>query len=147
VIKKTSIFFFACLILSGKLGKQSLRFHTSVTFFFGITVFLYQDENPVHHMIHWRQFCASLNSLPRKHYIFADTLDTCIGSTHEACEETEDERVSIDWELGAPVLRGLGLDRSACVARTATRLHTRVSIRSACVARTGTRTNRVEVNI
>jgi hypothetical protein len=36
---KTLIFFFAFLLLSGKLGKQSLRFRASKTFFFGITVF------------------------------------------------------------------------------------------------------------
>jgi hypothetical protein len=64
--KKTSIFFFAFLVLSDKLGKPSLRFRTAlITFFFYITVFLYQDKNPVDHMIHWRQLlcfpdhCAS----------------------------------------------------------------------------------------
>ena len=96
--KKNLDFLFCFLILSGKLGKQSLRFHTSITFFFGITVFLYLNENPVHHIIHWRQFCTSLTSIPRKHCIFADTLDTCIGRTHEAWEETEDECVSIHSE-------------------------------------------------
>jgi len=37
--KKPLIFFFAFLVLRGKLGKQSLRFG-------GITVFLYQNKNP-----------------------------------------------------------------------------------------------------
>jgi hypothetical protein len=50
------------LFLSAKLGRQSLRFRAAKTFFFGIPVFLYQDGNPVHHMIHWRQFCPSLIS-------------------------------------------------------------------------------------
>jgi hypothetical protein len=48
--------------LRGKLGKQSLRVRAAITFFFGITVFVYQNENPVDHMIHGRQFCASQNS-------------------------------------------------------------------------------------
>jgi hypothetical protein len=47
--------------LSGKLGKQSLRFRAAKTFFFGITIFLYQNKNPVAHLSHCRQFCASLN--------------------------------------------------------------------------------------
>ena len=58
--KKLLIFFFSFLLLSGELGKQSLRFRAAITFFFGITLFLYQDQNPVDHMSHWRQFCASL---------------------------------------------------------------------------------------
>jgi hypothetical protein len=37
--------FFCFLVLSGKLGKQSLRFRAAIYFFFGITVFLYQNEN------------------------------------------------------------------------------------------------------
>jgi hypothetical protein len=45
----------------GKLGKQSLRFRTAKTFFFVITFFLYQNENPVAQMGHGRQFYASLN--------------------------------------------------------------------------------------
>jgi hypothetical protein len=32
--------------LSGKLGRQSLRFRAAKTFFFGITFFLYQNGNP-----------------------------------------------------------------------------------------------------
>jgi hypothetical protein len=57
--KKTLIFFFAFHALSGKLG--NLRFRAAKTFFFDHTFFLYQDENPVHHMIHWKQFSAFLN--------------------------------------------------------------------------------------
>ena len=37
------IFFFAFLVLSGKLGKQSLRFRTTMTFFFGITDLLMRN--------------------------------------------------------------------------------------------------------
>jgi hypothetical protein len=48
--------------LSGKLGQQSSRFRTAKTFFFGITVFLYKNENPGDHVIHWRQFYTSLNN-------------------------------------------------------------------------------------
>jgi hypothetical protein len=59
--KKTLIFFFAFPVLSGKFGNQSLRFRVAKTFFFGITIFLYQNKNPVAHLSHWRQFCASLN--------------------------------------------------------------------------------------
>ena len=59
--KKTLIFFFAFPVLSDEFGKQSFRFRAAKTFFFDITVFLYQDENPMDHMIHGRQFCASLN--------------------------------------------------------------------------------------
>jgi hypothetical protein len=59
--KKTWIFFIVFLFLCGKLGKQSLRFRPVITFFFGITAFLYQDKNPWYHMMHWRQFCVSLN--------------------------------------------------------------------------------------
>jgi hypothetical protein len=33
----TLIFFFAFPVLSGKFGKQSLRFRATKTFFFGIT--------------------------------------------------------------------------------------------------------------
>jgi hypothetical protein len=51
-IKNFDFIFFFFLVLSGKLGKQSLRFRTTKTFFFGITFFLYQNENPVDHMIH-----------------------------------------------------------------------------------------------
>jgi len=51
--KKTLIFFFVFHVLIGKFGKQSLRFRGTKTFFFGITGFLYQNENPVHHMILW----------------------------------------------------------------------------------------------
>jgi hypothetical protein len=43
--KKTLIFFFAFLGSSGKFGKQSLRVRAGKTFFFGITVFLYQGDN------------------------------------------------------------------------------------------------------
>ena len=60
VDKKTLIFFFAFPVLSGKFGKQSLRFRAAKTFFFGITVFLYQNQNPVLHMEDWKQFYASL---------------------------------------------------------------------------------------
>jgi hypothetical protein len=55
-IKKTLIFFFAFLVLSGKLRKQSLKFRAAIYFIFGITIFLCQDKNPVDHMIHWRRF-------------------------------------------------------------------------------------------
>jgi hypothetical protein len=48
-IKKTVIFFLAFPVSSGKFGKQSLRFRAAKTFFFGITVFLYQNKNPVAH--------------------------------------------------------------------------------------------------
>ncbi len=44
--QKTLIFFCAFLVLVGKLGKQSLSFRAAITFFFGITVFLYQNRNP-----------------------------------------------------------------------------------------------------
>ena len=56
-----NFFFF---VSSGKLGKQSLRFRVSITVitsFFDITIFLYQNQNPVIHMNHWRPFRASLN--------------------------------------------------------------------------------------
>ena len=66
--KKTLIFFFAFPVLSSKFGNQSLRFRAAKTFSCGITfVFvpdqksLYQIKNPVAHLSHWRQFCASLN--------------------------------------------------------------------------------------
>ncbi len=59
--KKTLIFFFALPVSSGKFGKQFLRFGAAKTFFFGITVFLYQNKNPVAHLGLGRQFCASLN--------------------------------------------------------------------------------------
>jgi hypothetical protein len=39
--------------LSGKFGKQSLRFRAAKTFFFAITIFLYQNKNPVTHLSHW----------------------------------------------------------------------------------------------
>jgi hypothetical protein len=58
--KKTLIFFFAFPVLSGKVGKQSLRFRAAKTFFFGITSFLYQNQNPVNQMVDGRKFCASL---------------------------------------------------------------------------------------
>jgi hypothetical protein len=54
------IFFRAFPPLSGKFGKESLRFRVGKTFFFVITIFLYQNKNPVAHLSHWRQFCASL---------------------------------------------------------------------------------------
>jgi hypothetical protein len=38
--KKLGFSVFCFLVLSGKLGKQSLRFRAAKTFFFGITVFL-----------------------------------------------------------------------------------------------------------
>ncbi len=60
------IFFFCFPVSSGKFGKQSLRFRAAKTFFFGITIFLYQNKNPVAHLSHWRQFCASLNSSYRQ---------------------------------------------------------------------------------
>jgi hypothetical protein len=44
--KKTLMFVFAFPVLSGKFGKQSLGFRAAKTFFFGITVFLYQNKNP-----------------------------------------------------------------------------------------------------
>ncbi len=58
-----TIFFCRFLVLSGKLGKQSLRFRAEITFFVNIAVFLYENENSVDHMIHGRQFCTSLNSV------------------------------------------------------------------------------------
>ena len=59
--KKSS--FFAFLVLGGNLGKQSLRFRAAITFFFGITVFLHQNQNTVNQKVDGRQFCAraSLN--------------------------------------------------------------------------------------
>jgi hypothetical protein len=48
--KKTVIFFFVFPVSSGKFGKQSLRFRAAKTFFFGITVFLYQNKNLVAQM-------------------------------------------------------------------------------------------------
>ena len=42
-----------------KLVHQSV-IRVAITFFFGITVFLYENKNPVDHMIQGRQFCASL---------------------------------------------------------------------------------------
>jgi hypothetical protein len=65
--KKTLIFFFAFLLLSGKLGKQSLRIRAAKSFIFGITVFLYHYKNPMDHMMHGRQFCASLICLSSSH--------------------------------------------------------------------------------
>jgi len=50
--------------LSILYGKQSLRFRGTIYFFFGITVFLYQNKNPVAHLVLGRQFCASLNHVP-----------------------------------------------------------------------------------
>jgi hypothetical protein len=41
---------------------QSLRFRAAITFFFGITAFLYQNQNPVDQMVDGRQFCASLRN-------------------------------------------------------------------------------------
>jgi hypothetical protein len=60
IVEKNFDSFFGYLVLSGNLGKQSLRFRAAKTFFFGITFFLYQNENPVLHLEHWRQFYASL---------------------------------------------------------------------------------------
>ena len=54
------IFFFAFHVASGKFGKQSSRVRAAKTFFFGITVFLYQIENPQTHLGVGRQFYASL---------------------------------------------------------------------------------------
>ena len=61
MFKKTLIFFFAFLVFSGKLGKQSLRFRAAITFFFVITIILYRNQNPVIQMVHWTQFRVSLN--------------------------------------------------------------------------------------
>jgi len=58
--KKLLIFFFAFPVSSGKFGKQSSRVRAAKTFFFGITVFLYQIENPQTHLGVGRQFYASL---------------------------------------------------------------------------------------
>ena len=44
--KKTGIFFFDFPLLSGKFGKQSLRFRGTKTFFFGITGFLVPMKTP-----------------------------------------------------------------------------------------------------
>jgi hypothetical protein len=65
--KKTLIFFFYFLVLSGKFGKQSLRFCAAITFVFGITVFLYQNKIPVDHMLGRKQFRASLKDEVRQH--------------------------------------------------------------------------------
>jgi hypothetical protein len=61
--------------LSGKLGKQSLRFRAAKTFFFGITLFLYQNENPVHQMVHGRQFYTSMESTQGLQRDFLQQLD------------------------------------------------------------------------
>ncbi len=50
------------LVWSGKIGKQTLRFRTRKTFFFVIKLFLYQNGNPVDHIICWKQFYVSLNN-------------------------------------------------------------------------------------
>jgi hypothetical protein len=44
VITNFDFLFFCFLVLSGKLGKQSLRFRGSIYFFFVISVFLYQND-------------------------------------------------------------------------------------------------------
>jgi hypothetical protein len=49
------IFFFALPVSSGKFGKQFLRFRAAKPFFFGITVFLYQNKNPVAPLDHWKK--------------------------------------------------------------------------------------------
>ena len=43
-----------------KWNKNPGRFHSTITFFFDITVILYENQNPVIHMDHWRQFLVSL---------------------------------------------------------------------------------------
>jgi hypothetical protein len=52
-MKKLLIFFLSFLLLSSKLGKQSLRFRAAKTFFFGITAFLCQNKNPADHFIYF----------------------------------------------------------------------------------------------
>ncbi len=58
--KKSLIFFFSFPISSGKYGKESLRVREGKTFFFGISVFLYQNRNPDAHLGLGRQFYDSL---------------------------------------------------------------------------------------
>ncbi len=60
------IFFFAFPVSSGKFGKQSLRFRAAKTFFFGITVFLYQNQNPVVHLRDGRHFIVYYESIKRE---------------------------------------------------------------------------------
>jgi hypothetical protein len=50
------IFFFASPVLSGKFGKQSLRFRAAKTFFLALLSFLYQNKNPVVHLSHGDNF-------------------------------------------------------------------------------------------
>jgi hypothetical protein len=47
--KKTFDFLFAFPVLSGKFGKQFLRFLTTKTFFFGITGFFVPESKPRAH--------------------------------------------------------------------------------------------------
>jgi hypothetical protein len=53
--KRTLIFFFPFLVLSGKFGKQFFRFCVSITFILDITVFVDQNKNAVDHMIERKQ--------------------------------------------------------------------------------------------
>jgi hypothetical protein len=55
-VKITLIVFFAFPVLSGNFGKQSLRFRAAITFFYGITVLLYQNKIPVDDTIDRKQF-------------------------------------------------------------------------------------------
>jgi hypothetical protein len=64
-IKKLWFSFFAFPVLSGKFGKQSLRVRAAKTFFFGITVFLYQNKNPEAHLGLGRQIYACLKYVIR----------------------------------------------------------------------------------
>jgi len=70
------MFFLLCIDLSGKLGSNLLRLRAAITFFFGISAFLYQNQNPMHQMEHWRQFYASLMStlLPIERDIYYTTI-------------------------------------------------------------------------
>ena len=60
VATKNFLFLFCFLVFSGKLGEQSLRVRAAISFFLGITVFVYQNKNPVDQLIYGRHFRACL---------------------------------------------------------------------------------------
>jgi hypothetical protein len=85
--KKLLIFFFAFPVSSGKVGEQSSMVRAAKTFFFGITIFLYQIKNPQTHLDVGRQFYVSTNSTVGGSRVwFSTDFDNKIFITHKSSE-------------------------------------------------------------
>jgi hypothetical protein len=64
-----------------------LRCRAGITFFFGVSVFLYQNKNPVLQLEDWRQFCDSLRSADKRDLVVCGSFHFVLKLTNMECNK------------------------------------------------------------